>query len=221
MSTIRVHLADSDHFSRAGISGVLAMAKDIIVEQISDSMAGAVSASAEHRPDIVILESSLNGKDIYKAIRAIVSDSPNTKVAVLSTKYDRATATLTYSAGGSALISKSSISGELPSTLRLITAGYKVYAPPEDGWGTVTFSPNHSHIQGIMRALNERDRRLICSVAAGLTNTQISRTLHISEGSVKLHLARLMDELNICNRVQLAVIATENGLISSVDLKSA
>ncbi|MFC4717487.1 hypothetical protein ACFO7V_15265 [Glutamicibacter bergerei] len=61
MSKIRVHLADSDHFSRAGISGVLAMADDIVIEKITDSMAGAVTASSEHRPDIVLIEASLNG----------------------------------------------------------------------------------------------------------------------------------------------------------------
>ena len=221
MSKIRVHLADSDHFSRAGISGVLAMADDIVIEKITDSMAGAVTASSEHRPDIVLLEASLNGNDIYRAIQSIVTESPNTRVAVLATKYDRTEALLTYSAGSSALISKSSISEELPSTLRLIATGYKIFAAPHDGWEIVSLSPHRTQNQSIIEALNDRDRRLISSVAAGLTNTQISRTLHISEGSVKLHLARLMDELNVSNRVQLAVIATENGLITSADLKTA
>ncbi|GAA2953254.1 response regulator transcription factor [Glutamicibacter bergerei] len=119
------------------------------------------------------------------------------------------------------MISKSSISEELPSTLRLIANGYKIFAAPHDGWEIVSLSPHRTQNQSIIEALNDRDRRLIYSVAAGLTNTQISRTLHISEGSVKLHLARLMDELNVSNRVQLAVIATENGLITSADLKTA
>ncbi|MGO2480673.1 response regulator transcription factor, partial [Glutamicibacter ardleyensis] len=164
---------------------------------------------------------SLNGNDIYRAIHLIVTESPNTSVAVLATKYDRAEALLAYSAGSSALISKSSISEELPSTLRLIANGYKIFAAPHDGWEIVSLSPHRTQNQSIIEALNDRDRRLIYSVAAGLTNTQISRTLHISEGSVKLHLARLMDELNVSNRVQLAVIATENGLITSADLKTA
>ena len=65
----------------------------------------------------------------------------------------------------------------------------------------------------------DRDCGLVRLVAAGLTNAQISRMAHISEGSVKLHLARVMDGLNVSNRVQLAVIAAESGLVTSADLK--
>ncbi|MGO2031411.1 helix-turn-helix transcriptional regulator [Glutamicibacter sp. BW77] len=70
-----------------------------------------------------------------------------------------------------------------------------------------------------MRNLSERDRSLVRLVAAGLTNVQISRISHISEGSMKLHLARILEQLNVTNRVQLAVIATESGLVSLADLQ--
>ncbi|MGP9487615.1 response regulator transcription factor [Glutamicibacter sp. AOP5-A2-7] len=64
-------------------------------------------------------------------------------------------------------------------------------------------------------------RQLVRGVASGMTNIQISRSTHISEGSVKLHLARIMDEFGVSNRVQLAVIAAETGLITSADLLTA
>lgn len=219
MPPIRVHLADSDHFSRAGITSVLADAEDIVIESVTDSMAEAVEGTSEMRPDIVIMESSLNGKNIFAAIQEISERAPTTKVVVLANRYNREELLRAQDAGSAGLISKTSISTELPSALRMLFAGYQLFAQPEDGWEATSRIVRRSTNQNAVRNLSERDRSLARLVAAGLTNVQISRISHISEGSVKLHLARIMDELGVTNRVQLAVIATESGLVSSADLQ--
>ena len=221
MSHIRIHLADSDHFSRAGIAGVLAEAKDMVIEHVSDCMSEAVQAAIDLKPDIVILESSLNGTDLLSSIREITEKTPTTKIVVLATRYRRDEISQAYVAGTSGLISKSSISSELPSALRMLAAGYQLFAQPSDGWESTAKIVRRSGQQSVVRKLSERDRSLVRLVAAGLTNSQIARIAHISEGSVKLHLARIMEELDVTNRVQLAVIATESGLVSSADLQIA
>lgn len=221
MSHIRIHLADSDHFSRAGIAGVLAEASDMMIEHVSDCMSEAVQAATELKPDIVILESSLNGTDLFSSIREISESAPNTKIVVLATRYQRDDISKAYDAGSSGLISKSSISSELPSAMRMLAAGYQLFAQPLDGWESTAKIVRRSGQQSVLRKLSERDRSLVRLVAAGLTNSQIARIAHISEGSVKLHLARIMEELEVSNRVQLAVIATESGLVSSADLQIA
>ncbi|PCC35226.1 hypothetical protein CIK74_08880 [Glutamicibacter sp. BW77] len=105
-----------------------------------------------------------------------------------------------------------------PPTLHLL-AGYQLFARPVDGWEATSRIVRRSSKQAIVRNLSERDRSLVRLVAAGLTNVQISRISHISEGSMKLHLARILEQLNVTNRVQLAVIATESGLVSLADLQ--
>ncbi|PJJ44763.1 LuxR family two component transcriptional regulator [Glutamicibacter mysorens] len=219
MSHIRIHLADSDHFSRAGIAGVLAEASDMVIEHVSDCMSAAVEAASELKPDVVIMESSLNGTDLLSSIREIAEQTPTTKIVVLATRYRRDEITQAYDAGSSALLSKSSISSELPSALRMLIAGYQLFAQPEDGWEPTTSIVRRATQQTAVRKLSERDRSLTRLVAAGLTNSQIARIAHISEGSVKLHLARIMEELDVTNRVQLAVIATECGLVTSAELQ--
>ena len=221
MSSMRIHLADSDHFSRAGIAGVLGAANDMEIEHVSDCMSAAVEAASELKPDVVILESSLNGTDLLSSIREIAEKTPTTKIVVLATRYRRDEITRAYDAGSSALLSKSSISSELPSALRMLFAGYQLFAQPEDGWEPTARIVRRSTQQTAVRKLSERDRSLTRLVATGMTNSQIARIAHISEGSVKLHLARIMEELDVTNRVQLAVIATECGLVSSADLQIA
>lgn len=221
MSLIRVHLADSDYFSRAGISAVLSNADDFDLEKVTDSMAEAISAALEQKPDVILLESTLEGQDLYSAIREISEATPNTKIVVMAARYKRNELAHAYDAGSAGLIAKSSISSELPSALRMLVAGYQLFAPPTDGWEPTSRIARRSIHQEAFRDLGDRDRGLVRLVAAGLTNVQISRIAHISEGSVKLHLARVMDELSVSNRVQLAVIAAEAGLVTSADLKIA
>ncbi|MGX1749748.1 response regulator transcription factor [Glutamicibacter protophormiae] len=221
MPEIRVHLADSDHFSRAGIVGALTAERDIAVEHIAGSMAEALENASQNKPDIVLLETSLSGDSLFKSVRQLVAASPNSKIVVLATRYSRDEVTQAYDAGSSGIISKSSINTELPSALRMVAAGYQLFAPPTDGWEYPVRMEKRTENQTIIRSLSGRDRQLVSLVAAGLTNIQISRAIHISEGSVKLYLARIMDELSVTNRVQLAVIAAETGLITSADLQIA
>lgn len=221
MPDIRVHLADSDHFSRAGIVGALTDERDIVVEKIAGSMAEALENASQLRPHVVLLETSLSGDGLFKTIRQLMSAAPDSKVVVLATRYSREEVTQAYDAGSSGIISKSSISTELPSALRMVAGGYQLFAPPTEGWEYPVRLERRTHNQKIVRSFSARDRQLISLVAAGLTNVQISRAIHISEGSVKLYLARIMDELSVVNRVQLAVIAAETGLITSADLQIA
>ncbi|QDY66182.1 response regulator transcription factor [Glutamicibacter halophytocola] len=221
MSRIRVHLADSDYFSRAGISTVLSNTEDFDLENITDSMADAIAGALEQKPDIILIESTLDGQNLYSAIREISEATPRTKVVVMASRYKRSELAQAYDAGSAALISKSSISSELPCALRMLVAGYQLFAAPTDGWEPASRVVRRSIHQEAFRELGDRDRGLVRHVAAGLTNAQISRLAHISEGSVKLHLARVMDELSVSNRVQLAVIAAEAGLVTSADLKIA
>lgn len=63
------------------------------------------------------------------------------------------------------------------------------------------------------QALNIRDRRIVRAIANGLTNAQIGNLLHISEATVKAHLAQIMRSVGIDNRVQLAVAADNAGVL--------
>src|SRR5699024_3525980 len=108
MPEIRVHLADSDHFSRAGIVGALTAERDIAVEHIAGSMAEALENASQNKPDIVLLETSLSGDSLFKSVRQLVTASPNSKIVVLATRYSRDEVTQAYDAGSSGIISKSS-----------------------------------------------------------------------------------------------------------------
>lgn len=219
-SPLRVHLADSDHFSRAGISSALAEAQDLVLEKSYSSIAEAVEGSITHLPDIVLIEGTLKGENLDDAISSIVSGSPTTKVVMLAVQHDTRSMTKAHAAGSSGYLTKDTIQFELPEALRMIAEGYSLFAQPSDDEIFPPRSRLLTNRHAVLESLGPRDCQLVALVAAGNTNSRIARSMHISEGSVKLYLARIMEKLQIANRVQLAVIAAEAGIISFADLES-
>lgn len=64
-----------------------------------------------------------------------------------------------------------------------------------------------------LAALTDREREVMQQVARGLSNTEISATLFISETTVKSHVSRILTKLQLRDRTQIAVTAHESGLM--------
>src|SRR5262249_9745426 len=61
--------------------------------------------------------------------------------------------------------------------------------------------------------LTDRERAVFTRLAAGLSNREIASELHLSHGTVKVHVGRILAKLHLRDRVQAVVLAYESGLI--------
>ena len=64
------------------------------------------------------------------------------------------------------------------------------------------------------RGLTEREREVLTLIARGLSNTEVGQHLHITLGTVKTHVGRLLSKLNARDRAQLVISAYEAGVVS-------
>lgn len=206
-------MAEDHTIVRQGIAEMLQTDEGIeVVAQARDG-AEAVALANEHEPDVVLLDIKMPVMEAGDAIGRIFEASPNSRIIIL-TMYDdpRLVRELT-NLGASAYLTKSVTREELISA---------VYGATGDG-DRVVLSISRNTVGRLegdgASPLSGRQLEILLLVARGLTNHQIASELHISEGTVKRHLANVNQKLGVFSRAEAARKALVEGWITSRDLQ--
>ncbi len=72
-------------------------------------------------------------------------------------------------------------------------------------------------VSGESTRLSEREHDVLMLLAEGLSSAEIAPRLHLSESTVKSHVARIYQKLGASNRAQALVTAMRIGLLSSIN----
>jgi DNA-binding NarL/FixJ family response regulator len=197
-SAVRVILADDHTMFREGIASILtSRAEGVeVVGQTSHGRDEAVALVERLKPDVVITEVDHHPKRAEEILLAMRSASPNSRTAVLtmfdSLHYVRTLSTL----GIDAYVHKSSSIEELLATVSTLSRN------PE-GDNMVVSMPRGSLERigdGHQSSLSERELEIVVLVARGLSNRQVATELHITEATVKRHLANIYERIGVRSR---------------------
>jgi DNA-binding NarL/FixJ family response regulator len=196
MTRVRVVLADDHTMFREGIASVLTSRGDVEVVGQGPHGRDAVALVEQHKPDVVITEVEHHPKRAQEILLAMRSASPNSRIVVL-TMFDNLHYVRTLSRLGiDAYVHKSSSVGELLATVSSLSRN------PE-GDNVVVSMPRGSLERigdGHENALSDRELEVLVLVARGLSNRQVARELHISEATVKRHLANIYEKIGVGSR---------------------
>jgi DNA-binding NarL/FixJ family response regulator len=215
---VRVLIADDEAMVRAGFRMILESEEGIEVVGEADDGERAVRESERLRPDVVVMDIQMPGKDGVAATREIVdrlSDPP--RVLVVTTFDIDEYVYEALRAGASGFLLKNSPPEELARAIRVVSTGESLLSPSvtrrliED----VASRPRTpSAPPAAIAELTEREREVLILVARGLSNAEIGERLFVSIGTVKTHVARLLMKLGLRDRVQVVVLAYESGLVT-------
>jgi len=113
---------------------------------------------------------------------------------------------------------------DLVAAIRTIAAGDAVLAPGATQRLIRQFAttqrpepPSGARAAQIRQALTAREQDVFSLIAAGMSNSEIAASLHVSEGTVKIHVGRILAKLDLRDRVQAVVLAYESALIRRTD----
>lgn len=214
---IRILIADDDALVRTGIAAILGSAPDMrIVAQAIDGRE-AIQAATTHRLDAVLLDIQMPRVDGIEALREIRRQRPELPIAMLTTFSDEHLISEALGAGALGFLLKSDEPQQLISSVRALSQGGGAFSPRVARWLASREHAHHRTWQArleVTSALSPRQVELLTHIGRGLSNPQIARVMHLSEGTVKQYVSQLLDLLNVDNRVHAAVLAYRSGLLS-------
>jgi DNA-binding NarL/FixJ family response regulator len=215
---IRVLLVDDDPLVRAGLNMILSSADDLEVVGEAGDGAEAGAAVRAHRPDVVLMDIRMPGTDGLTATATITALKDPPKVVVLTTFGVDDYVFRALEAGAAGFLLKDTPPRDLIAAVRAVAGGDAMLSPSVTRtligrFATSGESGRRSAALARLEPLTEREREVLVAVGRGLSNAEIGRELYLSEATVKTHVSRLLLKLGCANRVQVAIIAHDAGLL--------
>jgi len=205
---IRVFIVDDHTVVREGLRAVLAAEPEFSVVGESGSGEEAVDLVAELRPDVVLMDLRLPGIDGVAATNRIVA-AGTARVLVLTTYDGDGDIVRALAAGATGYMLKDASRGELVEAVRRAASGETVLAPP-------VAARLVTRVRGPAAPdLTSREVEVLRYVALGLSNPDIGRTLFISEATVKSHVTRIFEKLDVKDRTAAVTVAIARGVLPS------
>ncbi|MFJ8476966.1 response regulator [Kitasatospora sp. NPDC094011] len=231
--SVRILLVDDQPLMLVGLGILIGSTDDLEVVGEAGDGHEAVRLVRELRPDVVVMDIRMPGMDGIEATRQATAEPDPPKVLVLTTFDDDEYVYGALRAGASGFLLKSMALDAILDAIRVVAAGEALLAPSvtrrliADFAGTSATpaaavaaapAPPVPDIEpdadlSLIAEITDREREVLALVGQGLSNGEIAERLVISAATAKTHVARLFAKLEARDRVHLAIIAFDTGLV--------
>ena len=215
MSRLRVVIADDQPMMRAGFKAVLQATGDIEVVAEAGTGEEAVQAATQHAPDVVLMDIRMPQLDGIAATRLLAAQPDPPAVLVLTTFDADELVLRALQAGAAGFLLKDTPPAEIARAIELVHAGDGMLSPTVTRRlislvaGDSDAGARTEHARERLATLTQRERDVALAVRRGQANAEIAAMLHLSVATVKGHVSRLLDKLEVDNRVQIALLVQE------------
>ncbi|GAA1195803.1 response regulator transcription factor [Prauserella alba] len=215
---VRIVVVDDDQLVRMALRLVLDGEPDLtVVAEAADGDA-AITAVEQHRPDVVLMDVRMPGRDGISATDAILGRSAPPRVLVLTT-FDSDDFVLgALRAGALGFVLKDTPPAQIVDAIRTVAAGDPALSPAATARliaaATGPRSPEarrsvQAAAAGKLATLTARELDTARAIADGLGNAEIAARLHVSVATVKAHIGNVLGKLAVENRVQIALVVRD------------
>jgi len=214
--TIRVLVVDDQAMVRAGFRMLLADESDLEVVAEASNGLEAVAEAARHRPDVVLMDIRMPELDGLEATRRILAADPNARILILTTFDLDEYVYRALKAGASGFVLKDDPPERLIAAVRTVAEGDALLSPSITRRVIQQFTrtPQQAPPKAV-ETLTAREMDVFRLITRGLSNAEIGRELYISDTTVKTHVGRLLQKLDLRDRAQAIVLAHQTGLFES------
>lgn len=204
MNAIKILIVDDHAVLRMGLASLLNSQKDFQVVADAENCDEALAKAEEHRPDIVIMDLMIPGRNGAEITGELVKRNPSARVLVLTSYSTSSGIAAALEAGAKGAILKSAPFDEIALAIREIVAG-RAYVSAEIKRVLKEDPP--------LKSLTPRQLAVLKLLARGFSNGDIAKSLDISENVVKEHVLAILKRIDAANRTEAVSIAYRHHLI--------
>jgi DNA-binding NarL/FixJ family response regulator len=206
--TIRALLVDDQSMVRAGLRMLLAGEPDIEVVAEAGNGREAVAQARRFRPQVVLMDIRMPELDGLEATRRILAADQTARVLILTTFNLDEYVYEALSAGASGFVLKDDPPEQLIAAVRTIAAGDALLSPSVTKNVIQHFTRLHRRSPPeAVQTLTPKELDVLRLIARGMSNAEIGRGLFISDTTVKTHVTRVLQKLDVRDRAQAIVLA--------------
>jgi DNA-binding NarL/FixJ family response regulator len=200
---------------RAGFRLILERAGVEVTGEAGDGLE-AIEQVERTTPDVVLMDVRMPRLDGIEATRRLVVRHPETRVLALTTFDLDEYVYAAVRAGASGFLLKDVKPSDLVHAVEVVARGDALLAPTLTRRLLERFAaaPAPGEVPQALTSLPSRELEVLKEVATGASNSEIAGRLFLSEATVKTYVSRLLTRLDLRDRVQLAVLAYESGLVT-------
>ncbi len=210
---LRILLVDDHEVVRLGLRALLSRYPDFVVVDEAANAREALEKVRLHRPDIVLLDIRLPGKNGIEVCREIKEQLPKTNVIILTSYAEDEMLFDAISAGAAGYVLKQVGGDDLVRAIECVGRGEALLDPAvtqrvlerlrqaaRQEWATA------------FAGLTEQELRVLELVADGRTNKDIAHALFLGEGTVRNYVSSILSKLGLTNRAEAAAYAVRHNL---------
>jgi DNA-binding NarL/FixJ family response regulator len=210
---IRLVLADDHPILLAGLQQLLSLEADFAIVATCTSGEAALEAVQRLRPEVLIVDLQMPGKDGLAVLRELRADQSRTRTVILTADLDEDDVLEAMRLGVCGVVLKDMAPSLLVQCIRQVNAGGQWLERDLMAKAVDKLLRRQAAAKEAADLLTARELEIVRLVAQGQRNKEIAHKLAITEGTVKVHLHNIYDKVRVDSRVGLTLYAQTNGLI--------
>ncbi|HYH35112.1 MAG TPA: response regulator transcription factor [Nocardioides sp.] len=216
--TVRVLVVDDDPLVRGALSLMMGGRDDVAVVGEAGDGRQCLDLVERLRPDVVLMDLRMPVLGGLEATRAL-HQRPDPPHVIVLTTFDADENVLgAVAAGAEGFLLKDTPPHHIVEAISRVSAGEPMLSPSATRSligrvRTVEAEDRTVPARRRLESLTDREKDVALAVGRGLSNAEIASALHLSVPTVKAHVSRLFDKLQVTNRVQIAIVVHDAGLV--------
>ncbi|HYW20516.1 MAG TPA: response regulator transcription factor [Nodularia sp. (in: cyanobacteria)] len=214
---IKILLVEDDELFRLGLRVRLQQETGLEIVAEAEDGETAIELINQHTVDVVLLDVGLPGIGGLEACKQIKQHNPHLPILVLTSHSQKTLIARLITSGAQGYCLKGIAAEKLVLALRSVAVGASWWdeTATQEIRSTFASEPDSEDFSKAANPLTQREQEILSFLAARKTNQQIALALYITPGTVRVHVHAILHKLEVSDRSQAVVVATQKNLIKS------